>query len=563
MLIFYDFEVFKYDWLVVFIFQNGEKLVIKNDPKRLLEFYEEHKKCVFVGYNSRFYDQYIFKGIIMNFDPYAISQYIIDGGDGWKFSNTFTYVQLYNYDVMTTLHSLKELEGFMGNSIKESEISFDIDRKLTDAELDEVISYCTHDVEQTIEVFKERNNEFLSHIALLKTFKLPLKYISKTKSQLASIILEATKVTRDDEFNLVFPNTLELNKYEDVKYWYLDEQNHYTQTEKKKSERIIASVPHVFGWGGIHGGLENVIIDGNIIILDVASLYPSLMIEYDYLSRNVMQPEKYKEIRDERLKLKAQKNPRNNVLKLILNSTYGAMKHEHNNLYDPLQANNVCVAGQLLLLDLIEKLEPYIQLINTNTDGLIMKVKTKNIPVVKEIAAKWEQRTRLTLEWDQACRIIQKDVNNYILVYSDGKYKSKGAWVKKLSCLDNDLPIINQSILNYFLRGIKPEKTIGQCDVLSMYQKITKASSKYLYVLYGDEILKEKCLRVFAGIDDMPGVFKVKQMGKRKQTAKMPNTPDHCFIDNKNVKNKTVPDWLNKQWYIDVANERIKDFRGV
>ena len=30
------------------------------------------------------------------------------------------------------------------------------------------------------------------------------------------------------------------------------------------------------------------------------------------------------------------------------------MKDKYNGLYDPRQANNVCIAGMLLLLDLIE-----------------------------------------------------------------------------------------------------------------------------------------------------------------------------------------------------------------
>ena len=36
-------------------------------------------------------------------------------------------------------------------------------------------------------------------------------------------------------------------------------------------------------------------------------------------------------------------------MKIVLNGTYGASKDKHNNLYDPLMANNVCVAGQLLI----------------------------------------------------------------------------------------------------------------------------------------------------------------------------------------------------------------------
>lgn len=48
-------------------------------------------------------------------DPYKINNHIIvDNEPGWKYSNDFRTVQLYNYDVMTTFHGLKELEGFMG-----------------------------------------------------------------------------------------------------------------------------------------------------------------------------------------------------------------------------------------------------------------------------------------------------------------------------------------------------------------------------------------------------------------------------------------------------------------
>ena len=68
-------------------------------------------------------------------------------------------------------------------------------------------------------------------------------------------------------------------------------------------------------------------------------------------------------------RVEAKKNGNKKVeapLKLVLNTTYGAMKSEYNELYDPHMANQVCITGQLLLLDLIEKLEPYIKLIQSS-----------------------------------------------------------------------------------------------------------------------------------------------------------------------------------------------------
>ena len=131
MLIFYDFEVFKYDWIVVLINPIEQKqTVIYNNKAALETFHEQHKDDIWVGYNSRSYDQYILKGIILGFDPYEINDWIIrQKRKGWEYSSLFNKIQLYNYDCMSKQNSLKQLEGFMGNSMKETSVPFDIDRK--------------------------------------------------------------------------------------------------------------------------------------------------------------------------------------------------------------------------------------------------------------------------------------------------------------------------------------------------------------------------------------------------------------------------------------------------
>ena len=48
----------------------------------------------------------------------------------------------------------------MGNTIKETSVPFDIDRKLTDAEIAETVKYCKSDVYNTIEVFMRIKSEF-------------------------------------------------------------------------------------------------------------------------------------------------------------------------------------------------------------------------------------------------------------------------------------------------------------------------------------------------------------------------------------------------------------------
>ena len=76
--------------------------------------------------------------------------------------------------------------------VQETSVPFDIDRKLTDAEIRETFKYCNHDVDHAMEVFLKRTEEFNTMMYFIKHFKLPIDFISKTKAQLAAEILGET-----------------------------------------------------------------------------------------------------------------------------------------------------------------------------------------------------------------------------------------------------------------------------------------------------------------------------------------------------------------------------------
>lgn len=570
-MLFYDFEVFKYDWLVVLIDMNAQKeTVIVNDKDKLERYYSTHKNDIWTGFNSRRYDQFILKGILAGFNPKEINDWIIvEDKPGWAFSMTLREFPLNNYDVMANIdRGLKVFEGFMGNDIRESSVPFDIDRKLTDAEIAETVKYCRHDVEQTIEVFLRRKADFDAQFGLLKMYKMPLSSISRTKVQLSAEILEAKRpiAPYSDEFEISFPPTIQIKKYSAVVDWYKDRNNRKynvdpsdPKSKKMQLEINVAGVPHQFGWGGVHGARERYSGEGIYINMDVASLYPSLMIRYNLHSRSC-NPNKYTEIRDLRIKYKHEKNPLQAALKLVLNGTYGAMKDVNNPLYDPLMANNVCVYGQLLLLDLMEHLEPYCKIIQSNTDGVLVKVENdKAFERVDDVAYEWEQRTGLTLEFDEYRKVIQKDVNNYVMVTADGKVKSKGAYVKKLNDLDYDLPIVNRAMVDFMVKGIPVEITISKCDELKEFQMVKKISGKYETLMHGNERLKEKCVRVFASKRRLDaGLTKIH--AETGRPAKVESTPERCFFWNGDVNGVKCPTYLDKQWYITLAKKRLEGF---
>ena len=566
-LIFYDFEVFKYDWLICACDPIERKwTVIDNNKVGLELFYEQHKDDIWIGYNSRSYDTYILKAILLGFDPKDVNDWIIQiGRKGWEYSSEFNSIQLYNYDVMSSRgYGLKTLEGFMGNDMRESSVPFNINRKLTPEEMQETIKYCKHDVEQTMEVFIRNKADFDAHLSMIKTFHLPMKSISRTQAQLSAMAIGCVRKDWFDEWEYSIVDTLCISKYKEVYEWFVDQKVYRDYNATLNID--VCGVPHLFGWGGLHGApAEPVHRKGLLIHVDVTSFYPSIMIKYDMLSRNVADKEVYKQIYETRVALKkAGKKREQAPYKIILNATYGISKDKYSNAFDPRRANEVCVNGQLLLLDLLEHLEGHCELIQSNTDGLIIQIPDTDeaFNAVDDICYEWEQRTGMGLGFDIITEIWQKDVNNYIFRFENGKLERKGGYVKELNELDNDLPIINTALVDAMTRSIPVEQTIMQCNDLKQFQKVVKVSSKYHCGWHNGEQLQEKTFRVFASTDENDtfiGKMKRKKMNELA-VEKFANTPEHCFIYNDSVNGKKVPNKLDKKWYIELAEKRLKQF---
>ncbi|MEA4831590.1 MAG: hypothetical protein VB118_03115 [Oscillospiraceae bacterium] len=564
-MLFYDFEVFQYDWLVVINdVTNKREHVIINDPDALEKLHKENINDIWVGFNSRHYDQYILKGILCGFDPKTINDYIIvKGNSGWKYSSMLRDIPLINYDVMlSTDRGLKSFEGFMGNNIKETSVPFDIQRKLTQEELNETVKYCRHDVEQTIEVFLQRSEEFNASRELIKLFNLPISSYSKTKAQLVAEICGGMgKKFDDNEFEFPIVPCLKLNKYKYVLDWYKNPENY---DYSKSLETVIAGVPHTFSWGGIHGAKKKNTESGVLLIADVTAYYPSIQLKYKFGYRNMSKPENFELMHNQNLRYKAEGNKKARApFKIADNSMSGQLKDKNSKLYDPRMNNAVCVNGQLMLLMLIEMVESYAQLIQSNTDGILLKLKSiDDYDLLDDAVYEWECLTGMKMEFELFSKVFQKDVNNYILIGDDGKIKSKGGYVKKLSNLDYDLPILNKALINYMVHGISIEDSILKCDELKEFQLVSKISNKYTDIIHGDKKLKEKCIRIFASkLDSDAGVQKISARTGRPE--KLTNSPEHCFIYNDEVNEIKVPYKLDKQWYIRFAKSRLADFGVV
>lgn len=591
-MLFYDMEVFKHDWIGVFIDVNRRKEhVVINDSEKLKKLYEENRKDIWVGFNNRHYDQYILKGILLEMDPKQVSDFIImDRMEGWQFSRAFNTIQMINYDVMPNPPvGLKTIEGFLGSDIKETEVPFDIDRQLTQEEIEQTVHYCRHDVEQTINVFLEKIDDFNAMHGIVQAYPdmVSLSDIGSSEARITAKVLGCQKKDFDDEFDYFFLPCLRLNKYRCVKDWFSTKreemqykiafnrelretkQGHpsdeYTLKKDFYNQSLtitVAGVPHTFGFGGLHGADEvPVHVKGALYHVDVNNYYPSLLIAWGLVTRTATN-DNYHQVYKTRKSMKAKQvtaaksgdkteakkwKKAQLPYKKMLNALSGGMKDKTNPAYDPRNNNIMCINGQLMLLDLIEHLEviPEFRLIQSNTDGLIIWIPDTDeaFEMLDDICWEWEQRCStdkcdIRLELDCISEIYQKDVNNYLWIEADGSVERIGAYVKELSATDNDLPILNKALVEYMVHKTPVEQTINECDELIMFQKIVKLSNKYDWVEHEHctPVITRTGKRVFHEIYEYPE--KVKYSYKSYRVFASIDKRDGRLLKRKNSKPK-------------------------
>lgn len=134
-------------------YKTSKEHVIINDREEFLRVFNKNRESVWVGYNIKGYDQWIMKAIIAGLDPCMISYKIIELNiSPWKIDGELNKVNLYLFEISDTYRSLKELELFMGEDIRESSVPFDLDRYPNYEEVKELTSYCLHDVRMTYKV---------------------------------------------------------------------------------------------------------------------------------------------------------------------------------------------------------------------------------------------------------------------------------------------------------------------------------------------------------------------------------------------------------------------------
>ena len=268
----YDFEVFAYDWLVVFMdFQTSEFFIFHNDPEAVLEFMDDG--AIYIGFNSKAYDQYIMKAVCGGCEPDEIKElndYLIEGHNGWEHP-LMQQIRYWfnNVDIRDDTQqglSLKAIEGHLGLSVEESTIDFNIDRPLTESELAELIHYCKHDVEATAELVRRRKSYLQTKLNIGRMVGLDdVKALSMTNAKLTAAFLKAQRPNKPwtDERQYQYPANLKREYVPQEVFDFFDRMKDPTIPDdtlfKSKLKLEIGGTPTVVGFGGIHSAIPNCI----------------------------------------------------------------------------------------------------------------------------------------------------------------------------------------------------------------------------------------------------------------------------------------------------------------
>ena len=533
------------------IFPNCFSLTIKNTETKEFQFFELSnrknnlvdlvplfldKRYIFCGYNNIHYDNPIVNFIIeyketlkkstrldIEYNLFQLSQTIIKGDlekwKRWKYANNFETL-----DLLTMLFSqklrvgLKEMQVTMKYSnVQEYDGNFEA--PIPEEDIPKMIQYNINDVNSTEELLYRCENDIKLRLNIEEEYGI--KALNKDGVNLGMEILktkylEKTHKTWNDIKDLRSPcNKIALNeiilpfiKFDNpILKDLLNEMKQQVVSPDRKGYNkhfLMDNLEYSVGVGGIHSVNKPSIFiakeDEVISDVDVASLYPSLIIEYGFYPPHLGKEflEVYKGIKDERIEAKHNGNKLKNLtLKLSINGLSGNLQSEFSWCYSPKTVMRIRINGQLLLLMLAEKLISIgCQIIQANTDGLFVLRKKKDEQKFKDVCKWWENLTRLELEEDRFERFYQFAINDYLGViegYKDSKnpklLKKKGLFIDSVTLGKGMQPMIIPKAINANLAdNIPVEETIRNCKNINEFITYQKVDKKFT-VQYMDKFI--------------------------------------------------------------------------
>ena len=538
----YDIESFPNLFTCSILNSENNKLITyeisedKNDLGKIVALFQL-KEFYFCGFNNKSYDDVLINYLIIRFDDlrykpiFEITWLIKSMSDkiikepvaNWV---DYKHAYLFNsFDLMTMSFSaknrvgLKELEVTMGfpNVMEyEGDFSKNVPKELKD----KVIEYNQNDVLATGELLNLKKNDIELRLKLNEKYKINVlsrDNVNMGMEILKKEYLEKTNKTWDDIKDLKTP--CQLVPFKNIIFDFIQYTTPTLQKLLEKLKKIsidpnnkdfrevfeIGGVVHNISLGGLHSinNAEIIIPNEDELLLDydVDSYYPSCLIVNNLYPKHlgIEFVDIYKNIRDERVEAKKDKNSfLADSFKYAINGLSGNLQSQYSWTYDPELVVKLRINCQLMILMLIEKFDLLgAKIVQSNTDGILIKIKKSLLPEIEKAKDEWCKLTKLSMSKEEFERFYQYDVNNYIGVkkgFTETKdpelIKKKGFFADETNLGKGMSPkVIAKSLINYFVYNISPEETLKEDKDIKDYLTYQRVSRDFIVEYNGEKAL--------------------------------------------------------------------------
>lgn len=506
----------------LYLFEISER---KTQISELTDFFL-NKDRLFCGYNNHHYDDTLVNyivdycslleqkhWIIATQSIFNLSQTIISSEDGsierykrWKYAKYFDSMDLLTMMFSSKLRvGLKEMQLTMRyHNVLEYDGNFN--DYVNPKDYQKIIEYNINDVESTTNLLQRLANKGEIDLRLFIEEEYGFNALSMDSVKFGETIL-AKKVCEElhiDKRQLeTMRSPMDNIPLKDVILPFIQYKNPKLQSvledmkkqvvsskERKSYENkfVISNTRYSIGVGGIHSiNTPRIYVPKNdeyIGHLDVASMYPSFIVQYGWFPTHLGKAglDVYIQLYTERLQAKhSGQKLKNLALKLVLNSVTGKMQQETSWLYDPKSVFKIRINGQLILLMLVDILLQYnCEIIQVNTDGVMFIAKKDQESDIMESVSKLEQLTKLSFEADRYEAFYQYAVNDYFGVTDKNEIEKRGMFITE-SILGKGLAptIIPKAVIAYLTKNIPLEKTIRECNDIYEFLMAQRVDKKF------------------------------------------------------------------------------------
>lgn len=349
----------------------------------------------------------------------------------------------------------------------------------------------------------------------------------------------------------------------------------FTMTEAGKvvmppelSDRVIriGKSAYRMGIGGLHSSEKSRVhyADDEFVLIDrdVKSYYPSIILICKLFPKHLGMA--FLKVFGTIVRRRLQAKDRGDdviaeVLKIVVNGSFGKLGSPWSCLYSPDLMIQVTVTGQLALLMLIESLElAGHRVVSANTDGVVIKAQRDRENKLLGVIMSWEGKTGFQTEESRYSALFSRDVNNYVAVLEKPKVKkgktvyckTKGAYADPGLAKNPTNQICVEAVIDYLVHGKDIEETIQGCEDVRRFVSIRKVDGG----AEKDVVEIGKSIRWYYSTSTDTAIHYIKTGNLVPRTeGAMPlmELPDE------------FPDDVDHDWYIREAKEIMKDIGAV